>query len=85
MLSSCSMPEKTTTISVMMTGHRKVTCTAVFIMKYYWWMMSLTHIPDILRRMTLKQRKTAAWTSGDTGTVRRHSDRRSGDRVMSDC
>ena len=48
-------------------------------------MMSLTHIPDILRRMTLKQRKTAAWTRGDTGTVRRHSDRRSGDRVMSDC
>ena len=27
-LSSCSMFEKTSTISVMMTGQRKVTCTA---------------------------------------------------------
>ena len=34
-------------------------------------------LPDILKRMTLKHRKTAAWTSGDTGTVRRHSERRS--------
>ena len=37
----------------------------------------LSYLPDILRRMTLKQRKTAAWTAGDTGTVRRHSDSRS--------
>ena len=34
-------------------------------------------LPDMRRRMTLKQRKTAACTAGDTGTVRRHSDNRS--------
>ena len=37
----------------------------------------VTWLADILRRMTLKQRKTALWTRGDTGTVLRHSESRS--------
>ena len=39
--------------------------------------MNIRAVPDMRRRMTLKQRKTAACTAGDTGTVRRHSDNRS--------
>ena len=60
MASSCSMAEKTRTISVMMTGQRKVMCTALILTSIFDEGLKVTDVECNLRRRTLKQRKTAA-------------------------
>ena len=65
MASSCSMAEKTKTISVMITGHKKVMCTALILKSDLnaWQIENTINIIIIgidLRRRTLKQRNTAA-------------------------